>query len=321
MQPGRLWESGRVRRRGAVLVVAVLVLAACGSRPAQIVGFGYTPYAHQGEPFAKALFAEQARLHNQNDPTLGFVSPDIDDTYTHVNDLARRSWTPPHPTVTVWFFGGSALFGIGQRDEHTIPSEVARLAHADGVEVRAVNYGLSAYVRWQEEGLYRRLVKTHRPPDLVVFYDGINDYTLACRAVEKGLRPEGRTLVSLTNPVANCPPGAVDVAAGQLEAPRLNVPVAVFYQPDAFTQDPTPPKLATKLVMPAEATERRRSLEKAIPAEAGIVDLTAVFDGAREPLFFDYAHTNEAGARIVAEAMWAKLKPLLGGEEVGGGHT
>jgi lysophospholipase L1-like esterase len=322
-----LWESAEVRTLGKWVAAVVVSLALAAGVVAwrswqstrTIVGFGFTSYTHTHEPFAHELFDEQAEYRSHGDPEIGAVFPDTSTTYVHVTDQARRTWTPPRPTVTVWFFGGSAMFGIGQRDEHTIPSEVARLAHADGIEMRAVNYGASAYTTWQEVKLYERKLRTEPRPDLVVFYDGINDYSVACSKVENG-HPAASKGPNEGSKAPNCEtrPGSMvaDVAAWmsqwQEEARALGVPVVQFWQPDAFSIDPRPAALWRKLGLPADMSQRRdaeAAIRKAIDPPP--VDLSDVFDGHREPLLFDYAHTNERGARIVAEAMWAKLRPMV----------
>ena len=81
----------------------------------------------------------------------------------------------PGKKLSVWFFGGSALFGDGQRDDHTIPSEFARLAEADGIPVEVRNYGRPGVAMWQELQLFEQTVAAGQKPDLVVFYDGFND--------------------------------------------------------------------------------------------------------------------------------------------------
>ena len=48
---------------------------------------------------------------------------------------ARRAGGRGRP-VEIFFFGGSSMFGLFQRDEHTIPSEFARLAEADGIHAQ-----------------------------------------------------------------------------------------------------------------------------------------------------------------------------------------
>ena len=67
------------------------------------------------------------------------------------------------------------MFGVGQRDEHTIPSEVARLAEDDGVALEVHNYGLPGWVAWQEVQYLERLLARGERYDLAVFYDGFNE--------------------------------------------------------------------------------------------------------------------------------------------------
>ena len=57
----------------------------------------------------------------------------------HVVDGRRATWrpavTPGCRPAKVWMFGGSTAFGQGQRDDHTIASELARVAWEDGIAV------------------------------------------------------------------------------------------------------------------------------------------------------------------------------------------
>jgi hypothetical protein len=36
-----------------------------------------------------------------------------------------------------------------------------------------------------------------------------------------------------------------------------------------------------------------------------------VLDSTRKPLMYDFVHTNELGARIVAQAIYRRLRPQL----------
>ena len=67
------------------------------------------------------------------------------------------------------------MWGSGARDEFAIPSVLAReLAHK-GIPASVTNYGETGWVSTQEViALELELRQGHRP-DLVIFYDGIND--------------------------------------------------------------------------------------------------------------------------------------------------
>jgi hypothetical protein len=42
-----------------------------------------------------------------------------------------------------------------------------------------------------------------------------------------------------------------------------------------------------------------------------VVDLSAVLDAAGAPVMYDFVHTNEDGARMVARALYERLRPTL----------
>ncbi|MDT7041538.1 SGNH/GDSL hydrolase family protein [Candidatus Nitronereus thalassa] len=72
----------------------------------------------------------------------------------------------------VFLFGGSTMWGMGVKDEHTIPSFLQAIL---GNEYVVYNYGETGWVSTQELNyLMYQLVKGNIP-DVVVFYDGVND--------------------------------------------------------------------------------------------------------------------------------------------------
>ncbi len=133
--------------------------------------------ALRDSPWAAQVLAEQSPLPGVKDPYLGYRLTSLSGQYTNIVDGVRKSYEPAvsGDRVSVWFFGSSALFGDGQRDDHTIPSEFARLAEADGIPVEVRNYGRPGTAMWQELELFEQVVSTGQKPDLVVFYDGFND--------------------------------------------------------------------------------------------------------------------------------------------------
>lgn len=84
---------------------------------------------------------------------------------------------PPPPgvrPVRIFLFGGSAMFGMGARDAHTIASELARkLAAVAPVEV--TNFGQPGWVMAQSAAEFQEQLKAGNIPDIAVFYDGSND--------------------------------------------------------------------------------------------------------------------------------------------------
>jgi hypothetical protein len=146
-----------------------------------------------GQEYTTVLFEELSSfaLLDTYHPYLEWDQEDFDGQVVNVEDGLRASYEPVLPAgaepFDIWFFGGSTLFGFSQRDEHTIPSEVARLAEQDGVPVRVRNYGTFGYVGWQEVlKLQEILTREDSRPDLVVFYDGWNDLDMQVQDPEVG---------------------------------------------------------------------------------------------------------------------------------------
>jgi len=98
----------------------------------------------------------------------------------HINvdsDGIRSTWQGDSGStvMTVFVFGGSTVWGTGARDDFTIPSLLAKQLSARGIRARVVNYGESGYVTTQELIGLERLLHQGLRPDVVIFYDGIND--------------------------------------------------------------------------------------------------------------------------------------------------
>ena len=78
--------------------------------------------------------------------------------------------------LQVWMFGGSAVWGVGAPDGETIPSHLALLLNDTfGVEANVRNLGRRGYVSTQEVIYLIRELQAGRRPDVVVFYNGVND--------------------------------------------------------------------------------------------------------------------------------------------------
>jgi lysophospholipase L1-like esterase len=111
------------------------------------------------------------------------------------SDGLRATWQPTaawgdeagRKTVKILMLGGSALWGFGARDDETIPSLLARNLHERGLKVDVKNLAELGYVSTQEMiGLVCALQQGYRP-DVVIFYDGVNDTTSALLSGEAGL--------------------------------------------------------------------------------------------------------------------------------------
>jgi hypothetical protein len=81
---------------------------------------------------------------------------------------------PDKPTV--YFFGGSSMWGTGVDDASTIPSLFTKISRFP-----SQNFGQTGYTAHQSLVLLIQVLQDGHRPDIVVFYDGGNDVTAKCR--------------------------------------------------------------------------------------------------------------------------------------------
>lgn len=156
-------------------------------------------HAYASEPWFRAWAAEDAAtLYMRWIPYTYWRRIPFAGRYINVDSQGYRVTPQPVGAAparqSVWFFGGSTMWGTGQRDSATIPAVVARsLESIDRRGVHVRNFGETGYVSTQ--GLIRLLLELRagERPDVVVFYDGINDAAASAMSGGCGLpQNEGR---------------------------------------------------------------------------------------------------------------------------------
>jgi len=301
-------------------------------------------------PWSDAYWDEVDALTTSYVPFLMSRTDDVDGQNITVQDGVRTSWTAPDlpaDAPVVWFFGGSTMWGLGHRDDHTIPSEVARLAADAGTPIRVVNLGERGYTSWQGIQRFERALAAGPAPAAAVFYDGANDLGAQLQdprpgathfnpgVTEQLLEEEEET--SWWDAYRNR-----SVLARALDRVRQELdPPAGAQTPPTAPQPAQPGSDAADAVRwTVDSYQRTRLLATHLAQEAGVhplfvwqpveaggtgsvyddaagqvgdptVDLSALLAG-EDDLWLDATHTTEAGARVVAQALWAELAPQLG---------
>jgi hypothetical protein len=88
-------------------------------------------------------------------------------------DMNRHARMPAGTDpIRIWFFGGSTLEG---EYEHWLAAEFLSLCRESGRECEVRNWGQSAFQIHQEKHLLVELLRQHAPPDIAIFYDGVNE--------------------------------------------------------------------------------------------------------------------------------------------------
>ena len=151
-----------------------------------------------GTPWGPAFEAEFERsLRMQWHPYVYWRRYPLKGEFVNVDSSGLRRTILPWPATpvrrTVFFMGGSTMWGTGQRDAYTIPSLVAReLGAAGWAGLDIKNFGESGYVFTQEVIQLMLALRDGARPDLVVFYDGINDIAAGVMEGRGGL-PQNET--------------------------------------------------------------------------------------------------------------------------------
>tara|TARA_B100001093_G_C26698577_1_gene957993 strand:+ start:164 stop:1177 length:1014 start_codon:yes stop_codon:yes gene_type:complete len=105
--------------------------------------------------------------------------------YININDSGLRQTKfnrERESSVDVFVFGGSTVYGVGSRDEGTIPSQIAKIASSHGTPVKVQNFGQMGYVSTQGVIELMKLIQRNDIPDIVIFYDGVNDPLASLRS-------------------------------------------------------------------------------------------------------------------------------------------
>lgn len=281
-------------------------------------------------------------------PVGGFLLDDLKTPSINVVHHTRRTLavgacrcTP----VSVWVSGGSAAWGAGQRDDHTIASDLVRLSAKSSAPLEVTNVAQPGWTLWQEyQGVLARLSRASAPPDAVVFYTGFNDlvgrFTDVLNRQVDWNRPAmvstdmgaidglaGQSAAEIDSAIAAAGGRAQVIARtatrerdlirlirSQLEASGIEV--AFYFQGDAaasskvFVGLNNPPLGPTDVVTPIRL--RYDDFARGVVAGLGdeVVDLRRpVSDPGR--IYLDFVHTNEAGALDAATSIYRDLGPVI----------
>jgi len=129
---------------------------------------------------AKQVFADGKKAVEGYVPFVGWRRLPMETQTVNVSDQGLRLHqvgrdnTPGSPSIG--FFGGSTVWGTGVDDDSTIPATFDEIT--DGFQV--VNYGEAGWTSRQSLAQLINLINQGNPPDIVVFYSGVNDVTILC---------------------------------------------------------------------------------------------------------------------------------------------
>ncbi|HKQ75619.1 MAG TPA: hypothetical protein VJ810_18115 [Blastocatellia bacterium] len=165
-------------------------------------GIWHTPYvdfrimadAYADNSWVPQYFREHDQLGNPRWRSYSYWRrPPYSGNHININHDGIRKTSNPiapegtEPAAKVFMFGGSTMFGSGERDDFTIPSIFAKEARNRNINCEVVNFGQEAYVSTQEVIELMLQLQKGNIPDLVIFYDGANDTHTASQMHAAGL--------------------------------------------------------------------------------------------------------------------------------------
>ncbi len=137
---------------------------------------------YRGEPWTAQYFKSLNRVHMRWYPYAYWKATPMSSPYLNIDaDGNRVTCCKPRegagrPLLRLFMLGGSTLWGTGVRDDHTLASLLSkRFSTNRAYDVEVTNLGQIGYVSTQELLLLYQLLRRGQRPDLVVFYDGVNE--------------------------------------------------------------------------------------------------------------------------------------------------
>lgn len=251
-------------------------------------------------------------------------------------DGLRATWNAKSltgRTVRIFVFGSSTTWGMGARDEYTIPSALSRELHDQKLNVEVTNFGQPGYVNTQDLITLIRELQKGNIPDIAVFYDGVNEINTALQSNEAG-NPQIGPLTLLFKKNMGWPTAktagseqlwrsVVDVYRTNLEmiqtlAEHFHFRTAFFWQPAVYSKnqfvDPE-----EKIISSYDKPERAAFLQvnqlikksRKLHAMRAFHDISDVFVNRPERYFLDVYHLNEKGNEVIAKAMLPTLLRMI----------
>ncbi len=299
--------------------------------------------ATRDAPWFPAYRRELATLHYEFAPFVLTRVDDVSGRYINIDQGVRRSYEPLGASADlplVWFFGGTNIWGEGQRDQHTIPSEIARIAEDAGTPIRVVNFGQRGDVNFAAALRFEQaLAGSAEQPDLVVFGDGPDDYAVQLETpsgdpgqygltqAQQAVTEDDRSLweryadISVLHRIGVRLQGLFSVqpawgANGSAGSEQLATDLVSVYNRGRvlaghIAADHNVP--IEHFWLPIEAGEDDSSAYAAATQalDPSVLDISDALDDPADPVYLDGVRTNELGAHLVATAMYNELRPDL----------
>ncbi len=135
-----------------------------------LVRSSYPNYDGYEAGYARKIFEDYSAPTSSYKSFIGYRRDSYKGVAVNINDSGFRDSLNHDTENSVWFMGGSTMWGTGSADENTIPSYFAQLSGH-----KVWNLGESGFNSFQELIQLQMLLAEGYKPKAVIFYDGVND--------------------------------------------------------------------------------------------------------------------------------------------------
>ena len=299
----------------------------------------------EGSDWIKDYVREERSFGNQYYPYLGWRrKSNFTGTYVNVDENSIRRTENPcasNEPLKIFMFGGSTMWGSGVRDSSTVPSYLSKYLCNKNVPVEVANFGEGGFVSTQGLIALQLELRKENYPDIVIFYDGINDVYSYYQNNEAGLHQNmwdreddfnSRKRINIKNIIANSNSMKIIKRFSMIfSRPKLkiklnknieNETISIYlnnlriiktlekeYNFKGFYY--WQPTLATKIPMsndeknmiPKEEIFDKLyiNITKKIKNSKEVKDISDIFNNMNRTVYFDTYHLFEEGNKIVAE--------------------
>lgn len=134
---------------------------------------------YRNEPWAADFFREYKKIVRfKLDPLIGWRTKATSGRFINVDQRGvRRTFGAKRDSTaeSLFFLGGSTVWGEGARDHFTLASLLAKQLRRENLSVRVTNYGERAYTNQQSLTRLVHLLLRGEVPDYVILYSGANE--------------------------------------------------------------------------------------------------------------------------------------------------
>ena len=136
---------------------------------------------YSNKEFSIELLNEFSTMRSFYRSFIGWKRKKVNFKYTKISGpYNKRKSKGQAINNSIWFFGGSTMWGTGSSDNQTIPSHFYSLTN-----IPVYNFGEAGWNSRQSLNQLINAIGDNHKPSAVIFYDGVNDVTHQCRSEYK----------------------------------------------------------------------------------------------------------------------------------------